>query len=225
MQTNRRCTRDDTLRDLTFGEKQIVQSCGDRMMEEFSKWEWREGGLEEYKKKNNPNNVVFEGGDYVPDGHTYVFNVANVFYVNYIPGIRRGCEQGVRFKVITCTCESCRQLYAYVQWKNWNHPVVLGPCFWTASDNPYAKDSKVGTLFHELTHLVGSHDYQSYNPAPFCVNQSYSRDLKIYRPKQEGEERGPKKSISHAQSLEYAFEMGLRILRDERQSQGEFNIL
>ena len=40
---------------------------------------------------------------------------------------------------------------AYMYADDEKHTIYLGEDFWTASDVPRSKDSKAGTIFHELT--------------------------------------------------------------------------
>ena len=55
-----------------------------------------------------------------------------------------------------------KTLYAYVYPSDKSHTVYLGPKFFKTNDEiPLSKDSKIGTLIHELSHfkdVIGTHD-------------------------------------------------------------------
>lgn len=66
--------------------------------------------------------------------------------------------------------------YALVDRNDTSHTIYLGPAFWRASNKTRAKDSKAGTILHELTHfkdIVGTTDDGGYKIKPQYHDQNY----------------------------------------------------
>ena len=104
---------------------------------------------EDLSKMSRPE-IKFSRSGYVEVTHQNDPRVMRSFARHLVEYLQ---SRSLNYRRITCQCEKCLRTYAFVYPQDPTHTIHLGDVFFRTADGPRGKDTKVGTLVHELTHF------------------------------------------------------------------------